>query len=261
MAPGDVSPSCEDQHLFFRVRVQVGGDVLGHGFVPGELNLAEPREVGVLALVLGEYLLQQTVVGLVAVVVMIRQFLSEPRADTVDALVADGIGQLLARVEGDDRDMVYACITHDGPVQAVVVTPAVEVVGTSQHFRLVDAAGDKIVQNRLEARLYPFHAERQPVCWQGLECGELQQVVGIAGMGFRDIHQPFLRDLLQRLIQCRRVGDVYHRGRDTARGGRRIGTDGGDAGALRQAEQHQGDDTGETVFHWFPGTAAGMGHG
>jgi hypothetical protein len=66
-----------------------------------------------------------------------------------------------------------------------------------QEAGLIDLTGHVPVDDRLEARLDPFHAEREPAGLTGhaAQYLELKQVVLVGGMRLADVYDTLIGDL------------------------------------------------------------------
>jgi hypothetical protein len=97
---------------------------------------------------------------------------------------------------------VLTGIAQDGPVEPVVVAPALEVLGPAQQFRLADVAGDVGVQHRLERLLEELHADGQGTAplTQAADDFELVQVILVTVVGLADEDDAFIGELREQAV-------------------------------------------------------------
>ena len=222
-----VSAARQHHQGLLRMLLEVTGGALGHPLVPQELDLQEALE----GLLLGrrvhvEHRLDPVAIGLILAVDVRGDAGALLGLEALDPDIPHPSGELGLQVQRDHRDAVFAGETQDRPVQPVVVAPAVEVLGATEEFGLVDLPGDIGVQGRLVGLLEELHADGQILApaLQSLDDLELVQVVLVTVVALADEDHPAVRDGVQQPVHVGDLAGVHDpgvrvRGRRRHRGG------------------------------------------
>jgi hypothetical protein len=175
-----------------------------------------------------KYLLDPLPVGRVVPIHVRRHLGPLPLVQALQALLADLGGDLPIQVKGDDGDAVLAGVTQDGPIEAVVEAPALEIIRAPEHFFFADLPGDIGIQGGLEGLLEHFHADGQVqvLLMQAANDRQLIEVILIAVMGLAHEDDAAIGQLGHQGIQPGEGGGIHHPGMGVGdlvggRGGRR----------------------------------------
>ena len=220
----------ENHQLFTGMVLKIAGGALGHALVPQQLDGEKALEVlvRIRVLALAPLLLLQLLsfgmqvedrldplpVGGVAAIDLRGDAGALLRGQGLQPTLADLGGDLPLQIQGDDGDAMLPGEAQDGPIEAVVEAPALEVVRAPQHFALVDLPGDIGIQGRLEGLLEHLHADgqvRAPLV-QPTDDRQLIEVVLIAIMGLADENHPTLRQAGDQGLEVGQVGQIDHGG-------------------------------------------------
>ena len=138
------------------------------------------------------------------------------RGKGLQSAVAHLGGDFPLQVQGDDGDALFPGEAQDGPIEAVVEAPALEIVRAPQHLVLVDLAGDIGIQGRLEGLLEHLHADGQvgAALMQASDDGQLIEVILVPVMSLADEHHPAVRQPGDQGLEVRQVGEIDHEGAD-----------------------------------------------
>ena len=130
------------------------------------------------------------------------------RGQGLQPALADLGGDLPLQVEGNDGDALLPGEAQDGPIEAIVEAPALEVVRAPQQLGLVDLPGDIGIQGWLEGLLEHLHADGQvrALLVQPANDRQLIQVVLVAVMGLANEHHPAFRQAGDQGLEVGQVG-------------------------------------------------------